>query len=249
MPSNILFIFEGRSTEKDIVTSITNHFTFNSSVVECVFDADIYQLYKLISADEDLDTFTTIKNRYNNANTLDEYTRKDFAEIYLFFDYDGHDTFADDDSISDLLKIFNQETETGKLFISYPMVEAIKHLGGKIDFKNLKVKCKENIQYKKIVGEIVSHHLQALKRLTRTAWSEILDEHLRKMNFIVNDDFILPNEYTPQDIIFRNQLDKYINADETVAVLSAFPIFLFDYYGVGNFSNFINELKTKVDNN
>lgn len=243
MQDKLLFIFEGASTEKDIVTSITNHFTFNSSLVECVFDADIYQLYKLISADEDLDTFTIIKNRHSNAKILDGYTRKDFAEIYLFFDYDGHDTFADDDSISDLLKIFNQETGTGKLLISYPMVEAIKHLGENIDFKNLKVKCKENIRYKKMVGELVSHHLQAMKRLTKVAWCEILDEHLRKMNFIVNNDFILPSEYTPQDVIFQNQLDKYINVDETVAVLSAFPLFLFDYYGLEKISNFINDKK------
>lgn len=241
MQDKILFIFEGANSEKEIVTSVTNQFTFNSSLIQCVFDADIYQLYKLISADEDLDTFTIIKNRHNNANILDGYTRKNFAEIYLFFDYDGHDTFADDDSISDILRIFNQETETGKLLISYPMVEAIKHLGDHVDFKNLKVKCKENIGYKKMVGEIVPHHLQALKRLTKAAWSEILDEHLKKMNFIVNNDFILPNEYTPQGVIFQNQLSKYISIDESVAVLSAFPVFLFDYYGYGKISTFIND--------
>tara|TARA_B110000027_G_C16105459_1_gene295059 strand:+ start:1243 stop:1977 length:735 start_codon:yes stop_codon:yes gene_type:complete len=241
MQDKLLFIFEGASSEKEIMTSVTNHFTFNSSLVQCVFDADIYQLYKLISADEDLDTFTIIKNRFNNKNILDGYTRKDFAEIYLFFDYDGHDTFANDDSISDLLRIFNQETETGKLFISYPMVEAIKHLGEHVDFKNLKVKCKENIRYKKIAGEIAPHHLQPLKRFTRVAWCEILNEHLRKMNFIVNDNFVLPVEYTSQDVIFQNQLDKYINIDETVAVLSSFPIFLFDYYGFEKTSNFIND--------
>lgn len=241
MQGKLLFIFEGAKTEEDVVTSILNHFTFNSSLVKCVFDADIYQLYKLISADEDLDTFSIIKNRHDNANILDGYTRKDFAEIYLFFDYDGHDTFADDESISDLLKIFNEETETGKLLVSYPMVEAIKHLEINIDFKNVKVKCKENIRYKKVVGEIVPHHLQALKRLTKLAWSEILNKHLRKMNFIVNDNYILPNQYIPQDIIFQNQLDKYINTDNTVAVLSSFPVFLFDYYGLEKISNFIND--------
>ena len=58
------------------------------------------------------------------------------------------------------------------------------------------------------------------------------------MNFVVNDDFILPKDSIAQIEIFLNQLNKYIKIDSTVAILSAFPIFLFDYYG----HDVINEL-------
>ena len=51
------------------------------------------------------------------------------------------------------------------------------------------------------------------------------------MNFIVNDDFSLPKESISQSEIFDKQLEKYINIDSTIAILSAFPVFLFDYYG------------------
>ncbi len=51
------------------------------------------------------------------------------------------------------------------------------------------------------------------------------------MNHVVNDDYSLPTVVIPQNEVFFKQLEKYINVDSTVAVLSSFPVFLFDYYG------------------
>ena len=63
--------------------------------------------------DEDLDTFNLLKDIPINKQNLKEYKRTDF-EIYLFFDYDGHDTMADDSILIDLI-LKNEETEKGKL--------------------------------------------------------------------------------------------------------------------------------------
>ena len=46
----------------------------------------------------------------------------------MFFDYDGHAPLADDEKIKELLILFNEETSFGKLYISYPMIEALKHI-------------------------------------------------------------------------------------------------------------------------
>jgi len=37
--------------------------------------------------------------------------------------------------------------------------------------------------------------------------------------------------------IFNKQEEKYFNADKQVSVLSAFPLFLLDYYGIGKFKD------------
>ena len=54
-------------------------------------------------------------------------SRDDFSEVFLFFDYDVHQTNlgkADDgDVINQMLESFDNETENGKLYISYPMVQ------------------------------------------------------------------------------------------------------------------------------
>lgn len=93
--------------------------------MHCAFCSEVYQLYQKIKKDEYLDIFVLLQKMPQNKENLSEYTREDFAEVYLFFDYDGHATNAKDETIQSLLELFNKETEAGKPFISYPMVEAI----------------------------------------------------------------------------------------------------------------------------
>ena len=229
--SNILFVFEGEKTEDQLVNSLTKFFFNEKTLVKCAFCAEIYQLHKAISDDDDLDTFTLLKEIPQNKEILNDFDRDDFAEIYLFFDYDGHSTLADDDSLEQMLELFSEETESGKLLISYPMVESIKHLSDGVDFKLLKVNAKENIRYKQIVAsECDSKYLQ-FSKYSKEIWKNIVENHLRKMNYIVNNQFDFPTDNYSQSIIFKNQREKYINIDSTIAVLSCFPIFVFDYYG------------------
>lgn len=188
-------------------------------------------MHKAISDDRDLDTFTLLKEIPQNKEVLKDFDRDDFAEIYLFFDYDGHSTLANDTYLEEMLDLFNEETETGKLLISYPMVESLKHLSNKIDFKLLKVNAKENIKYKKVVGDECDNEYLQFTKYTKETWRVLVENHLKKMNYIINDQFIFPNENYSQNIIFKNQREKYIKIDSTVAVLSGFPIFIFDYYG------------------
>ena len=99
--------------------------------------------------DEDLDTFNLLKERsLLNKEILNEFNRNDFAEIYLFFDYDGHSTLANDSKLESMLRFFNEETFVGKLYISYPMVEALKHIQDEDAFRYVKVLAKKNIHYK-----------------------------------------------------------------------------------------------------
>ncbi len=126
---NTLFIFEGEHTEDKIVARLEKHFMGKSIAVKCVFGGDIYQLYQRIkNEDFDVDIVSLLKERSEaNNKELDGYDNDSFSYIYFFFDYDAHATKADDDKISELIKYFDNETDKGKLFISYPMVEAIRH--------------------------------------------------------------------------------------------------------------------------
>lgn len=231
MSSKILFIFEGPKLEKLITDNLTKFFVNENTVITCVYCTTIYKMYSEILKDEDLDTFNLLKDIEINKEKLKDYKRSDFAQIYMFFDYDGHATNASDKKIKKLLEFFNEETEKGKLYISYPMVEALKHIENFDTFEELKVSCKENIDYKKIVRQ---HGLETLKHIIKYEidnWSELINAHLKKTNKIVYNSYTFPNAIIDQIIIFENQLNKYINVDKTVGVLSAFPVFLHDYYG------------------
>ena len=138
MASNILFVFEGERTEKQIANNLSKYFIVENSIIHCAYCSDIYLLHKEISEDTDLDTFALLKDKPSNKDILSSYQRNEFAEIYMFFDYDGHATMADDEKIKEVLSFFDEETTSGKLYISYPMVESLKHFSKTIDFANLK---------------------------------------------------------------------------------------------------------------
>ncbi len=243
MPNHILFVFEGERTEKQITNNLTQYFINENAIIQCAYCAEIYQLYRQISTDKDLDTFILLKTIPQNIQTLSKFNRDDFAEIYMFFDYDGHSSLADDEKLKEALTFFNEETDFGKLFISYPMVEALKHYSDSKDFKLLTVKAKEKIGYKKLVNEECNNELMHLTAYTKDIWIQLIELHLKKMNHIVKEDYSLPTKNISQNEIFEKQLEKHINIDFTVAVLSSFPVFLFDYYGF----EFISELLS--DNN
>ena len=146
-----LFVFEGVRAESKYVDKLEQHFLGKRISVKCVYDAEIYQLYKQLKAEEiAFDMVNLLKERSKeNAELLRDYTRDSFAYIYLFFDYDAHSTLADDDKLMEMLKFFNNETENGLLYVSYPMMEAIRHYKDMESFKNLTVKCKRsNCPYK-----------------------------------------------------------------------------------------------------
>jgi len=178
-----------------------------------------------------------LKERHPKNKILQQFSRIDFAEIYLFFDYDGHSSLADDEKLRELLYFFNQETENGKLYISYPMVEALKHIEEIDYFKDLCVKCKTNIKYKNLVHARGLSHLHNFNKYDEIIWNQVILCHLKKMNFIVFDSYVFPQEIIIQSLIFIKQLDKFIKKEQKVAVLSGFPIFLFDYFGVIQMKN------------
>lgn len=233
MSNNILFVFEGNETEKQVVDSLQRFFVNEKTktIIKCAYCGEIYQIYNEISTDEDLDTFNLIKERKQNIDLLKGYNRGDFAEIYMFFDYDGQSPLADDDKLEELLAFFDEETDKGKLYISYPMVESLKHVYDYNTFKDLKVECKMKIDYKNLVSKNCMTHLQDFTRYEYKTWIALLKAHLDKMNYIVNDSYEFPKNIVSQPNIFTKQLEKYINIDSTVGVLSAFPVFVHDYYG------------------
>ncbi len=230
MATKILFIFEGAKKEKSISDNLTQFFVNEHTLITCAYCTTIYKMYHEIAADEDLDTFSLLEEIPINKEPLKGFKRADFAQIYLFFDYDGHATNASDEKLKQLLAFFNEETDKGKLYISYPMVEALKHIENFDTFKDLKINYKVK-DYKQIVNKNCIKDLIDFNVYNLDIWRQLVDVHLKKMNRIVNDFFEFPVAIIEQSTIFKNQLEKYIKIDQTVAVLSAFPVFLHDYYG------------------
>ncbi len=126
-----IFIVEGDNEKNEFFSLIINLFPeldIKSNDV-MVFGTNIYELYKKI-VDEygaDWDTLDDIDLPFviSKMKNLDECLRKrEFKNIYLIFDLEHQDSFYDDEKIHKLIKIFDDPTNNGKLYINYPMLES-----------------------------------------------------------------------------------------------------------------------------
>ncbi len=246
-----LFVFEGRSAEPKYAEKLERNFLGEKVAVKCVYGTDIYRLYEQFKHDGfALDMVNLLKEcNPENAALLHDYNRDSFAYIYLFFDYDAHATLADDDKISEMLAFFDNETENGMLYISYPMVEAIRHYKDMESFKELTVKCKrtncpnrqnceeaedclKEAHYKELVSKECRPQLVNVNKYDSETWKELIRAHVSKMNNLVHDSFELPAGTETQKTVFAKQQEKHILQHcPKVAVLSAFPMYVLDYYG------------------
>lgn len=131
----ILFIFEGAKYEPALYESIKAlFFSRSNDQILCSFCSSIYTFYKRLKNDfgefaDVVDVLKTEIGKVNPDNDIFKYKSADFESIYLFFDYDFYhgDMNTKNSRIIELLDYFNEETENGKLFISYPMIESIQY--------------------------------------------------------------------------------------------------------------------------
>ena len=245
----IAIISEGEKTEKQIINNLENNFTtFSNKIIFLSYKANIYNLFREIEEDADNDIISLLKEKQIKANKIrndvenidvSNINSDDVSQIYLFFDYDGHTEDASDEEIVKMLNKFDNETENGKLYISYPMVEALKHLKkDKLDINNYLVEAKTRINYKNLVS--LNTDYENLINLTKKNWLFIVSENLKRCLFLFelekSINYAVYNNIINQKSIFNKQLDKYISKEEKVLVLSAFPFFLIEYFGEEFFS-------------
>ncbi|WP_461248051.1 hypothetical protein, partial [Treponema sp. R6D11] len=134
MSNTILLVFEGEKIEGQLFNSIEKIFFSNPNgqqIIRSSFKAEIYQLWKKIKDDDALDVVEVLKEE--PSSDINNLARKDVSEVHLFFDHDGH-SHSDamlpqeyNEMINKLLETFDNEFDQGKLWLSYPMTEAIKH--------------------------------------------------------------------------------------------------------------------------
>lgn len=232
-----LFIFEGEKTEKLYFRSLERAFFHGQeNRILASFQNDLYELYEQISADDDLDLFELIKELNPSANQderIRELRRDQISQIYLFFDLEPNDEKFTGENLLNMLGRFDNETEHGKLFISYPMIEAIRDFQGIDEFLVRTVALSDCVgaRYKQISARRGSHIYQDAKKIDKQAWQILIEANLRKANMLTTQkDTLAP--VSNQVSIALAQLTNGSLSDP-LPVLSAFPVFLADYFGLG----------------
>lgn len=232
MTERILFVFEGAKTERTITDSFLEHYIErHDRIVVSSYNTDIYSLYQEMKNDDDLDAFAVVLSKHED---LREFSRDSFSQMYLFFDYDGHAPLASDDKIIELLSFFNEETDKGKLFISFPMVESLKCIR---DVGNLQEFCEHTYdislgaRFKNFVPTYAHNSLIHFNLYSREMWNDVIRLHCIKANHITSGSMTFPLSRIDQSYIFEQQKIKFINPLSQIATLSSFPLLLLDFLG------------------
>lgn len=252
----ILFVFEGAEREPRIFKTLERLFFGKEERLVCSFGNNIYELYRQLREFDGEGDIVSIL-RENNAQLPSGVKSSDFSEIYLFFDYDFQNTNLNleemNERLREMLELFDDETDNGKLYISYPMVESLcytKQLPDELfaEYAISRSDCM-NRPFKDYAREFSfygsldfielpdSGHRRPGKREVariRQNWIWLVQQHTSKANYMCNGENSMPlnKAIVAQPRIFMAQCENYLSDGERIAVLNGFPLFLFEYFKV-----------------
>lgn len=239
----IIFIYEGVKTEEKLLNNLVKVFfssTADISILNCPADGNIYMLWSRLKEDEfETNVIDVLKEMSTIAKErLKDRKASDFSEIYLFFDYDGHNDnipkeYLGKDILGEMLRTFDNETELGKLYISYPMVESIKEINVQTrDYKNLFLSLDEISNYKHSFFSRTDFN--NYNYLDESHWLIACDASRKRASLLVKCNSSCTYDYfihnLKQEELYIYQKKNYICNGHFLCILNSVPLFLLEYF-------------------
>lgn len=258
----ILLVFEGQVGEPKVMATLQHlYFSDAANYILCSYGSDTYSLWKDVKRHEldgEADVFAIMKERLHSRGdySLDQYSSYQIESVYLFFDYDPQNNTIPpgllNQSISEMVTLFDDPMDKGKIFISYPMLEGLFCLQSipdaaffdtvvfLADCRGFKGWCQQflyernpNLLLYKTDGDgKIKDDSPAKKQELLDKWNTLVIMTVNKANLICHGTSVMPNnvdEISQIDIV-RHQIDDFVIPCSCVSILSAFPLFIFDYF-------------------
>lgn len=243
---NILLLVEGEVAEVKAFERIGElFFDKNTQLRFFAYKSNIYSLYQKIIADEEFTSTIGILKEIATTKEDRKILNLKFSEIYLIFDFDPQEPAYSDKKIKDLVALFNNETEFGKLYVNYPMMESMRdhHNFDINDFLYRTVQLeglssegyKDYIKkhgYQRAISNLTEKHFKKMSKINIIKTNYMI---CNKMNFPALDEFVY---VTNQNNILDIQI-KEKNTKNLFFVLNTCMFFLVDYFG----QKYYNDIK------
>lgn len=250
MAGRVAVIVEGAEQEKKYFQSMAREFFTGMKPDIFVLSGceNIYALWQQMHKDNfDTDIIEVLREKSTSVSKqLNGLCRRDFQEVYLFYDYDPQqdNTSKAVGALEAMLKEFDNETENGKLYISYPMSEALRDvsLNSCIPYTCCKFPLSDVKMYKQRTGNGNKYvHAGAYKTLE---WRMVLRIYINRLQCLyglkkMTDIFLNEKELNRPLNIYKEE-QKIADSAGKIFILSAFPEFLVDYFPVQKLMEFIS---------
>lgn len=205
-----------------------------------------------MSKDEGLDVVELIKEKAKEKKDMYNYSNLEkggFSEIYLIFDFDFQAPQYDDKKIKAMLEFFDNETEHGKLYINYPMIESFKHFKSlpDFDFNSYTVTKNECSTYKQYIDSISNIiHFNDVDEYTLGI---IIKQNLDKSFILTKNskkDYSTYMEKLSQKNILYHQVEN-LHENEFIYVINTGVFWGIDYFGKSKYDEYISIDLKKLD--
>lgn len=242
--NKILFVVEGPNDEEKYIQRLIAVCSRLQKYTIVPYRTNLHNFAKYIFVDDEIDDSLDIRQvlkEHEKDPILKKELSQDFSDIILVFDFEPHHNYPRFDLIRKMLLYFDSSTENGKLYINYPMMQSYRHFSCLPDdsFKDLYALKSETKDYKELVNDVskfknIMHHSYQL-------FVSIAYHHLKKLNYIINGEYALPNinfAYKwKQEDLFDIQMNEMAR-NGRVYVINTFSLFLIDY----NPTEFYNQI-------
>lgn len=263
----ILFVFEGAKREPALFQTIFHlFFPHAKDKILCSYNNNIYNLYKEMHPDEDVftqDIVSVLRQQWQgkpNNPFKDINQTSDFSEVFLFFDYDCHHQNKNqtltvqqlNNRLKEMLAFFNNETENGKLYLNYPMIESIRYTKQLPDknYNSYIIPLSECGNFKQIAAgfsfypnlDFISfryntkNHTVKFPReeqynIIKQNWHYLIQQNREKSLYLTSAKETTDRKHIVSQLdIFSAQVNTYINSLTSVSILNSIPLFIYEYF-------------------
>lgn len=235
--SKILVLVEGKKTDYQLMKRIFRLYGISDSHEVISYNTNIYVLYNEMFRDGDpasLDILQILKERERDPEKKKLFDRR-YSDILLIFDLDPQDPAFSAYKILEMASFFVESSDMGKLYLSYPMVEAFYHMKSipDEDYNGYTASLEElrSHKYKERVTRENRNHSYAKFAATKEECSTVIGQNIDKA-WIISEaerlaDGISQIVPDPADIL-KAQL-KNLEEHQLVSVLCTCVFYLVDY--------------------
>ena len=240
MAGRIAVIVEGAKQEKKYFRSMERAFFSGMKLDIFILSGceNIYALWQQMSVDNfETDIIEILREKSCSAAIeLNGISRRDFQEVYLFYDYDPQQDNGSNTNkmLEAMLKVFDNETENGKLYISYPMSEALRNItkNSCIPYTSCVLPISDVKKYKHRTG--CGNKYVHVGTYKVSEWNMILSIYLCRLKCFyglkkITDIFLNEKKLNSPLNVYREE-NKRVDNTGQIFILSAFPEFLVDYF-------------------
>lgn len=230
----VLICVEGEKLDVKLMEKLFELYEIDARHEIISYKTNIYALYNVMFIQgnpENMDLLQVLKEREPDEEKKKMFNQK-YSDILLVFDMDPQDPQFSAEKLYQMAQYFCESTDSGKLFINYPMVESFYHMSTIPDPKYKERQASlielQEKRYKKRVNDENRNHDYTKFAVTKSECSIVIRQNIEKAWKLLgenhNESMLIPL----QTEVLTQQL-TLLKEQGVVSVLSTCPFFIADY--------------------